>query len=183
MPVRRRRQVQRSEEQVARDEIDAEIEHAIATIAAEWGAAPDAAPVSEDEEVELWGRRDPTVDYDAVYAMLTTTGLPPEMLDPASDLAPAVIAEHPEMAQMYGSVVDANLADMLATLAEHPFRIGLLQDLEDDPEAMVEKANRLDRAWQKQLGGAGVGGVQDRDVTDEQGAPAPEPAMAMMMGG
>lgn len=150
-----RRPATESPEARALRELDEEMERYSDAIAADWGPAPGSDVVSDDRKVELWGRTDPKADYDAIYGMLTTTGVPPEMLDPdgADDVTLAIVKEVPEMAPYYQQAVEPDLADALSTLAEYPMRLGLLTDLEDDPEAMVKEAERLDRLWSRRNGG------------------------------
>lgn len=133
----------------------AEIDRFSDQIAAEMGPAPGATVVSDARKVELWGQTDPKAPYDTIYQMLTTTGVKPEMLDPDGDdqMTLAIVKEVPEIAPMYAEVVDPDVADVLATLAEHPMRVGLLSGLEDDPEAQVCEAERLDGLWSRRNGG------------------------------
>ncbi len=43
------------------------------------------------------------------------------------------------------------MAKALATLAEWPFRLGLVRHLEDDPEAQAKESNRINALWMKTL--------------------------------
>jgi len=148
--------------QIASDEINAEIERAVASLAAELGPAPGAATVSDAKRLQLWTQQDPTVDYDSLVQQLQTQGLPPELLDPESEQALAIVKAHPEMAQLYQAPVAPDVAATLAVLAEYPFRLSLLQPYEDDPAQLVKEANRLDAAWQRQQArSAQTGGARD----------------------
>lgn len=135
-------------------EIEEEIERFSDQIAAEMGPAPGSQTVSDDRKVELWGRTDPKASYDTIYGMLTTTGVPSEMLDPdgSDDTTLAIVKEIPELAPYYQQPVDPDVADVLATLAENPYRLPLLSGLEDDPEGQVKEAERLDALWSKRNG-------------------------------
>lgn len=170
----------RSAVERARNEIRDEIKMAIRLLSAEMGPAPGARPLSEAKKVSMWGQRDPKVDYAQVASQLMTTGLPPDLLDPKTGLA--IFKKYPEMAQMYAQPVAQEVAIPLAILAEYPLRLGLLEHLEDDPEAMVKEANRLDRAWQKQMGGGqappetGATSAPFAPPTDAAGAAAPTPS-------
>ena len=134
-------------------EISEEIERFATLIAAEWGPAPGASLVPEDDEVELWGQRDPLVDYDALFQTLTTTGVTdPAMLDPENPQGLAIAKTAPEVAQLLAQPVDdPALAASLATLAEFPQRVPILAPYEQDPEGGVKKAQSLDRAWQRRV--------------------------------
>ena len=141
-----------SPEEEAQRELDDELTQAIAEIAAEMGPAPGAKHVSEAQKLAMWGQRDPQVDYDQMLEMLQTTGIAPELLDPKSEQALMIVQENPEIAEMYAGPVEPALAEALAVLAEHPFRLSVISSLVDDPEAYVAEADRLDAKWQKQFG-------------------------------
>jgi hypothetical protein len=166
----------RSPEEQAQTEVLSELERAVQALAAEWGPAPGAKNVSTRREVTLWGQRDPKVDFESLKQQLMATGLgqTPDLLDPEGDGALAVIQEHPDMAPLFMEPVAEDVADVLATLAEFPFRLAILLDLEDDPEAMVAKAESLDRAWMKEMGRTEMDGtVTEAASTPSQPAPPP----------
>lgn len=149
MPKRR---MPLSPEAVARNEFNDELQQAITEIAAELGPADGAAPASDKEKVRLWGIRDQKVDYDAMVQRIMTQGYPPEMLDPDGDNSLMVVRENPELAPYYGQPTeDQEMAGVLTTLAEFPFRLGILRDLEEDPEAQAKESDRINALWQKTL--------------------------------
>lgn len=126
-----------------------ELERLAQASAAGQGQPVGTRKTSDAEAVKHWGITDPNVEYDQILQQLQTTGLPPEMLDPEKGLL--LFREQPDLAQWYGQPVqDPALADRMARIAEHPFRMGLLMDI-DDPDEQVREANRLDRAWTAQI--------------------------------
>lgn len=140
-------------EELAQRELDEEMQQAIAEIAADLGPAPGARTASPTDRLRMWGIRDEKVDADAMLQRLMTEGYPPELLDPANEQALMVVQENPELAPYYAEPTqDQGLADALVRLAEYPFRLGLLRDLEDDPEEQVKEAEQLDAAWQRSMG-------------------------------
>ena len=142
-----------SAEELARREMADDLQVAIREIAAELGPAPGTSEASASEELRQWGIRDSKVDHQQMVQRLMTTGYPPEMLDPDGDMTLLVVKENPELAEVYGQPVqDQEYAEQLATIAEWPFRLGILREYEDDPEAMVRKADSLDARWQRSLG-------------------------------
>lgn len=142
-------------ETVAASEIDEEIGRMIDRLTVGEGPAIDASPISDAEKVRQWGQMDPNIsDPDMLREHLMQGAVPQELLDPNNPGSLAIVRANPAMAELYAdpSPRDERLADMLARLAERPLRLGLLAHLEDDPEAMVKEANRLDALWQKQSG-------------------------------
>jgi len=159
-------------EELAKRELDEELQQAIAEIVAELGPAVGSVKASPKDELRLWGIRDEKVDPDAMLQRLLREGYPPELLDPENEQALMVVQENPELAPYYAEPTqDQELADALVRLAEWPFRLGILRDLEDDPEEQVKKAESLDAAWQKSLG-------ESPPLMQEPTAPA-APAMPM----
>ena len=127
--------------------------------AASMGAPPNTTSASDRERVRLWGRTDPKAPYDQVFQMLTTTGVPPEMMEQMQ--IGRFAKSHPELVQAYSQPTqDTALAARLADLAEYPFRIALFDHL--DPEGRVKEAERLQREYQKQQGGV----VEDEEEFD-----------------
>lgn len=158
-----------------------DLERLAQAAAAEQGQPIGTRKASHAEAVKQWGINDPQVEdnYDAFLDMLKTTGLPPEMLDPESPQCLMVIKEDPDLAQWYGQpIADPALAARYATLAEWPFRRGLLMD-EDDPDEQVRLANAYDRDWERSLLGDDVAATPVAgDVEPTQQAPAaPMPSM------
>lgn len=155
--------VKNYEERVAEAWLE-EAQKVAARIAAEEGDPPGADAVGEAEAVRLFGLKDRGAPYDLVYGMLTTTGVPPEQVG-----AMAVVQEAPELAELYAQPApDEATAAMLATLAEYPFRWGLVIDYSDDPEEQVRWADALYKGWIETDPLASV---------SEDPEPAPPPAM------
>jgi hypothetical protein len=142
--------------------------------AASLGQPPGTKPLGDAEKVRLWGTRDPKVDAATLAGQLTTTGVPPELLDPKSPTALAIAREAPEdLLRMYAQPTDdPELATILASLAEYPFTHGLLAGL-DMPEEQVAEAERLDRLWRKQH--EQPSDEADDAPTEGQGAPSTAP--------
>lgn len=151
-----RRAVQESAEDRALREIEAEDDDAIRRIALEAGPPADSARLSDADLDALWAVTDPLVDDpDAFATALMTSGIQPDMLGQL-----LVVQEYPEWQPLYAQPTqDAEMADMLARLAQFPYRWALLMDL-DDPEEQVRIAERLDRRYQRQHAG-----MQDSDPT------------------
>ena len=168
-----RRAVQESAEDRALREIEAEDDDAIKRLALEAGPPADSARLSDADLDALWAVTDPLVDDpDSFATALMTTGIQPDMLGQL-----LVVQEYPEWQALYAQPTqDAEMADMLARLAQFPYRWALLMDL-DDPEEQVRIAERLDRRYQRQHAG-----MQDSDPTptpatlplDTMAPPAPE---------
>jgi hypothetical protein len=133
------------------DEIKAEITDLASQIAAEEGPAPHAQYVSDEHEVEMWGQMDPQVDHETLVAQLTQGTVPPELVDPSVDRPLALIKQHPDLAQLFAEPLDAEMATLVATLAEYPFRLSLLAPYTDDPEASVKKSDSLTARWRRRL--------------------------------
>lgn len=136
----------------ARDEVERELDDMISALAAELGPAEGAEFPSDQKEVELWGQRDPRVDYDTLKAMLMQGAVPPEWYDEQSDARLALIRAHPQMAQMFAEPLDDEMAGIVADLAEWPFRLSILTPHEDDPKAAVAKANSVNGRYLRRVG-------------------------------
>lgn len=146
MPARK---APESAEDIAIRQIEEEDAAALERIAREMGPPPDADKVSEREEVELWGQRDPAVDYLSLAKQLLTAGLPEEALQGF-----ALLKEYPDLAPLFMQPTqDFEMANTLARLAEHPYRLAVLDGIHD-PDELTTKAESLDRAWQKQQAAA-----------------------------
>lgn len=165
MPRRSRRTTPRDMEAQVWDELDKELDEIIPVIASEEGLAKGATRLSPEKEVELWGQRDPRVDYDTLKQQLMQGAVPPEWYDPQSDQRLALVKAHPEMGEMFGQPLDDTMAGMVAGLAEWPYRLSLLKPYEDDPKASVAKANSVNARWQRRAGA----------VPDQQAPQQPEP--------
>jgi len=166
----RRPPTRRSAEQVAMDEIADEIERVSDAIAAELGPAPDAISFSDTREAALFWQMDPTVDPNALFHQLTTTGLmqaDPDRIDPESPTCLEYVKQQPQMAEFFADPVAPEVANDLVTLALFPLRHGLMADYKHDPKGMVSRADRL-----LALGPTGT------EMPSEQAAPM-EPAPAM----
>ena len=125
------------------------------------GPAGSEHPTSK-QEIAVWGRTDPSVDYHALLVKLLTTGIAPEEAQ-----ALKFVQLHPETATAFTQPQPPALADSLARHAEYPYRYETYAHL--DPEDRVSYTTRLNREWQQSLGG---------QVPDEQPitATAPVPA-------
>lgn len=133
-----------SAEDIAIRQIDDEDTAAIERIAREMGPPPDTQRLSEREEVDLWEWKDPAVDYQALATALPVTGLPPEQAQ-----AFVLFRERPDLLELYAQPTQSfEVADMLARLAETPWRLALLDGI-SDPDELTEKAERLERLAQK----------------------------------
>lgn len=176
----------------AQIEVSDEIDKAVAVIVADLGAAPGASHVSDKDKVRLWGQTDPKVNFDQIKAALMQGGLPPEMLDEHSDQALAVVKANPEIAQMYGQQLDDRMATIMATIAEYPLRLSILEQYEDDPDAAVAEAERIDGLWQKSAGamtppdepdtGFEAPGIMTREPATAAPAGAPQDVAAGLPG-
>lgn len=133
------------------EELHAEIADLVSQIAAEEGPAPRAQYVSDEHEVEMWGRQDPKVDHDTLVQQLQQGAVPPHLLDPTGDAALALITASPEAAALFHEPLDQEMATLVATLAEYPLRLSLLAPYTDDPEASVKKATSLTERWRRRL--------------------------------
>lgn len=133
---------------------------------------PDTDRVSEPRKARLWGQRDPRVEYDQFVQTLMTTGFQPQDLE-----SMLIVQEHPDLAEVYGPPTPGEpnwreqpnaeeVARELATLAEHPFRLGTYNHILD-PDERVTEAERIHRRWQKMQGGSAA--TEDDD--DEAGEP------------
>jgi hypothetical protein len=139
--------------------------------AASLGQPPGTRPVGDAELVRQWGIMDNKVDRTALAQQLMAGGLPPELLDPNNPNSLEIVKAAPDLAPLYGQPVqDPELADILAGLAEHPFKYGILAAL-DDPEDQVKEAERLNRLWEKQMA--------DQQPAEQPGADMSAPAPVM----
>jgi hypothetical protein len=127
-------------------------------------------PVGDAELVRQWGIMDNKVDRTALAQQLMAGGLPPELLDPNSPHKLEIVKAAPDLAPLYGQPVqDPEVADILAGLAEHPFRHGILAAI-DDPEDQVKETARLNRLWEKQMA--------ERQPAEQSGAEMSSPMSA-----
>jgi hypothetical protein len=166
-----------------------ELELIAPRVAADQGPPPGAKRVHDTQAVSLWGQRDPKVDYQALAMRLLQGGLSPEE---AQQLV--VVEERPELAQAYAQPApDAETAHTLATLAEYPFRAGLVLDHSDLPAEQIKRADQLHQQWTKQHADRQDGYaatpppvLQSRGIAAPAGqAPQPPPAAPtpQMVGG
>jgi hypothetical protein len=167
----------RSVAEQADEEIKTEITDLVSQIAAEEGPAPHAQYVSDEHEVAMWGQQDPSVDHETLVQQLMQGAVPPERVDPSGDHPLALIKSHPELAQLFSQPLDQEMATMVATLAEYPFRLALLAPYTDDPEASVKKADSLTQRWRRRLP-AREPVIQPLSQTVEAPAPSPAPPAA-----
>lgn len=141
-----RRVVNESAEDRAVREVDAEDGAAIDSLALQAGPPADSNRMSLADEDAAWEKMDPQVDHEQMATALLTQGLPPEQ---AQQLL--AVKLHPEWLPLYlQPTQDAEQADMLVKLARHPFRLSLLEGI-DDPDERVRKAESLDRRYQKKM--------------------------------
>lgn len=141
----RRSEPEGAESRAIREVLE-EDDRALEAIRAEAGPPPDSRRLSSADEDEAWGAADPRVDHDAMVGMLQTRGLPPELVRRLK-----VVELRPEWAPLYQQPTpDPERAAMLARLARYPYRLALLEDL-DDPDEQVAAAERLDRRFQQRM--------------------------------
>ena len=174
-----RRPVQESAEDRAIREIEAEDDDAVQRIALEAGPPADASRLSDADLDALWAVTDPLVDDpDAFASALMTSGIEPDLLGQL-----LVVREYPEWQPLYAQPTqDAEMADMLARLAQFPYRWALLLDI-DDPEEQVRIAERLDRRFQKQHAGMQDGDPTPTPATMPMDTPMPAPEQPPTMPG
>lgn len=128
------------------DELEPLTENALKRLADEQGPPPDSQKLTEADEDEAWETPDPNVEYESFAQQLMTQGLPPEVVQNL-----LLVKLRPEWAPLYSRPTQsAELAHMLARLAERPFRLSILEDI-DDPDEMVAKAEQMDRRFQKRM--------------------------------
>jgi hypothetical protein len=126
--------------------LEQETEDMLDRLAREQGPPPDADKLSEADEDDAWETDDPSVDYETMAQQLTSQGLPPEVVNGL-----LVVKLHPEWAPLYQRPTQsAEMAHMLTQLARWPFRLSLIEDI-DDPDEQVKKAESLDRRYQKRM--------------------------------
>lgn len=133
------------EDRVTREILEEDDEN-VNSIAAQAGPPPDSNKLSESDEDEAWEFEDRQVDHDAMAAQLMTQGIPEDVVQKL------MIAKlRPDWAPLYQQPTkDAERADMLVKLAKRPFRLSILEDI-DDPDERARKAESLDRRYQKRL--------------------------------
>lgn len=140
-----RRPAESPEERALR-EIEQEDDSALDAIAREAGPPPDSDKLSEADEDLAWETVDSSVDYETMAQQLMTQGLRPEEMQRL-----LVLKLHPKWAPLYSRPTqDAEMAHQLARLAELPFRLSVLDGI-DDPDEMVAKAESLDRRYQRRM--------------------------------
>jgi len=169
-------------------EVERELQEIVAAIAAEEGLAKGAQRLSPNQEVQWWGQRDPTVDYDTLKQQLMTGQVPPELYDPQSDRRLALLRINKADAQAWAALLagtaerplDDEMASQVADYAEWPARLAVLRPYANDPEASVAKANAINARWQKQADAARVastaytGPVSDEPMPGESDTPEGE---------
>lgn len=136
-------------------ELSDELERIAQGVAADQGNALGTSRVSHADLLRLWGRKDPLANYDQIVQQLQTTGVPQPMLSVPQGASASnsqrqwliIAQEQPDLIPQYTAPTqDGELAKRLAIIAEYPFRMGVLQDI-DDPDEQVALANRLDKEW------------------------------------
>lgn len=126
--------------------VEANTEDMLNRLVAQAGPPPDTDKVSENDKDAAWETADPSVDYDTFAQQIMTQGLPPEMVSRL-----LVTKLRPDWAPLYQRPTQsAEMAHQLARLAQYPFRLSLLEDIED-PNDQVKEAERLDRRFQKRM--------------------------------
>ena len=154
----RRKITPRSVQAQVEAEIDQELQDVVAAIAAEEGLAKGAQRLSPNQEVRLWGQRDPLVDYDTLKQQLMTGTVPPELYDPQNDRRLALLQINKAHAQEWAALLagtakqplDDDMASQVAELAEWPGRLAVIRPYANDPEAYVAKANSINQRWMRQ---------------------------------
>jgi hypothetical protein len=141
------RKAEKSFEEVVAESFNEDLQKVAEQLAAEAGNPPGADKISEAESVRLFGLRDPSVDYQQLAMRLMGGGLPPEEVAQLT-----IVQERPEWAELYMQPApDFETADLLARLAEYPYRPGLVLDHSDDPEEQTKRSEQLHAAWLKTL--------------------------------
>lgn len=169
----RRKITPRSVQAQVETEVDQELHDLVAAIAAEEGLAKGAQRLSPHQEVQLWGQRDPLVDYDTLKQQLMTGTVPPELYDPEGDRRLALLRINTAQANEWAALLagtaeqplDDEMASQVAELAEWPGRLAVIRPYANDPEAYVSKANAINQRWLRQ--------AAPPEVVDE----APTPGM------
>jgi hypothetical protein len=136
----------------------------------------------------MWGQQDPQVDHETLVQQLMQGAVPPELVDPTADRPLALVKNHPEIAQLFAQPLDAEMATLVATLSEYPFRLSLLAPYTDDPEASVKKSDSLTARWRRRLPArrstAGISAPPTSPVLQPvQAQPAPTPALPAALPG
>lgn len=131
----------RSYEDLLTDDVAESIWSDGARLAGERGGPAGSRRPTTPELVEMWGLPDPLVDYEALADRLGRGGLSQEE---AQQLL--IVKKYPDVMSAYLQPQPGQ-ADMLARLAEYPFRPDTYLHL--DPEERVGMARSLDRAWRK----------------------------------
>lgn len=142
----RQPQPDQTAEDIVMSQLEAEDDDALNALAAQAGPPPDTRRLSESEEDDLYAFEDRLVssDPDAFARQLMTQGIPPEMAQRMP-----IFKVHPDWLPLYQQPTqDADRADMLTRAAQFPFRWGLFDDVAE-PTPRVEKAERLDRRYQR----------------------------------
>ena len=105
------------------------------------GPAGSEQPTSR-EELDIWGRTDPAVNYDVLLQRLMSGGIPPEEAQQFK-----LVQVYPQLAPAFEQPKSPQHAETLARMAEYPFRHTLYEHL--DPKDRVTYAERLDRDYQR----------------------------------
>lgn len=142
----RRAPAETPEDKVIR-EVEIEDEQFLDRAAREAGPPADARRLSERDEDDIYAIEDRRIgDVDAFAQQLATQGLSPEM---AQQLM--VVQARPDwlpmLTQPTGSL---EAASQIAKAARFPWRWSLLEDI-DDPDELVQKAEQLDRRYQRRV--------------------------------
>lgn len=133
-----------SEEELVAATFLADLESVAGRIAQAEGEPPGSQPMGDADKVRLWGIQDRRVDPSMLLRTLLSTGLGQE----ATQMT--IVAERPELLDAYAQpATDPEVAQQLVTLAQYPFRLGVVSYLEDDLEAWVRESERIDRLWQQ----------------------------------
>lgn len=136
---------QSAEDQVM-DQLQAEDDAALEALAAQAGPPPDTKRLSESEEDDLYAFEDRLVgsDPDGFAQRLATEGIPPEIMQRMP-----IFKVRPDWLPLYQQPTqDLEVAQQRMKAARWPFRWGLFDDV-PEPTARAEKAERLDRRFQK----------------------------------
>lgn len=125
--------------------------------------------VGDVRAVRLYGLKDKKVDPETMLQAMTTTGMPPEILDPENPQCMLIIKEQPQLAKYYAKPAKTpEAAQTLVEWAQYPFAYGLVMGI-DDPNERVRYTDHIHKLWQES---------QPQDAEPEpMTAPAPAPMM------
>lgn len=130
----------------ALNELEAEDDAILTSLARQAGSPGDARRLSEAQEDEAYAYEDRFVaeNHDMLASQLMTEGLPSEVAQQM-----LVFKLRPDWLEAFAKPTqDAETADQWLKAAKNPFRWNLLEDY-DDPDEMVKAADRLESRHQR----------------------------------